>query len=448
MLKRLKGEVLWRLAHTALATMWQDMVSHRGAYDERPGVQLLVTSLLGQIYGILSRNQTIRMTSQAFHVLAFSWAKQCGISGHDAPPVDPPAPLAESDGSKDRYWRRWVASSIQQRAMLAHFAIDGLISRTMGTSTSARHLSNRLPLRCDDGAFAAQNADDFLLAVQTAQTHSTDVSFRSMLSQLLSRGDAIALPPYAASSFNIMVLLEGLQSFLSDTEDERIGPNYAERAPLLSHALVHIYQAVTNDPESIPMNDHERLEALLRWHALCLEAIINTSKLCRVICRAHDIQYDLWMQDNGLTLEIDLISWPRTPDGRRALLHAVAIQGIVEDLPRGRAHAIHMPSSLFASATVCATFSLAGANTVNLPSTVSWEEILTPSERHRGVPEPSETYRFIQGEPDSTTVAFGAYRNLAYEFNSMQKLFGCLATQWGVAAQMGEVVRQWAALFH
>ena len=428
--------------------MWQDMISHRGPYDERPGTQLLVTSLLGQIYGILSRNQTIRMTSQAFHVLAFSWAKQCGISGHDAPLTDPCAPLDESEQSKDLYWRQWIAGSIQQRAMLAHFAIDGLISRTMGTSTSARHLSNRLHLRCDDGVFAAQNADEFLLAVQTARMHSTSLSFRSMLSRLLSDGDTIALPPYVATAFNIMVLLEGLQSFLSDTEDERVGPNYAERAPLLSHALVHIYQAIIKDPEILPMNNYERLEALLRWHALCLEAIINTSKLCRAISRAHDIQYDLWMQDNGLTLEIDLIDWPRTPDGRRALLHAVAIQGIIEDLPRGRAHAIHMPCSLFASATICATFSLAGANTVNLPSTVSWEEVVTPSEHHRGVPEPSETYKFIQGESDSTTVAFGAYRNLAYEFNSMQKLFDCLTTQWGVATQMGEVVRQWAALLH
>jgi hypothetical protein len=35
---------------------------------------------------------------------------------------------------------------------------------------------------------------------------------------------------------------------------------------------------------------------------------------------------------------------------------------------------------------------------------------------------------------------------LLYEFNSIQKLFGCLSTQWGVAHDMGKVVDQWATL--
>lgn len=51
---RKQGEVLWRLAHTALATMWQDMISHQASYDPGPGIQLLITSALSQVYGALS----------------------------------------------------------------------------------------------------------------------------------------------------------------------------------------------------------------------------------------------------------------------------------------------------------------------------------------------------------------------------------------------------------
>src|SRR4051794_11390150 len=52
-----KGETLWHLAHTAIATSWQTLITHRGEYDSCEGVQLVITAVLGQIYGTLSRNR-------------------------------------------------------------------------------------------------------------------------------------------------------------------------------------------------------------------------------------------------------------------------------------------------------------------------------------------------------------------------------------------------------
>lgn len=64
-----KGEALWKLAHTAVATSWHTMISLKGDYDTCSGVQLVTTALLSQIYAILSSNRTLRMTSQIFHGL-------------------------------------------------------------------------------------------------------------------------------------------------------------------------------------------------------------------------------------------------------------------------------------------------------------------------------------------------------------------------------------------
>jgi hypothetical protein len=50
-----KGEALWRLAHTALATSWQSLITHRGQYDGVKGLQLVLTALLGQVYAALSK---------------------------------------------------------------------------------------------------------------------------------------------------------------------------------------------------------------------------------------------------------------------------------------------------------------------------------------------------------------------------------------------------------
>ena len=420
------------------------MISHRGPYDDRPGVQLLMAAMLGQIYGILSRNPVIRMTSQGFHVMAFSWAKQCGISGHDAAPSDPPMPLDESDYIKEQFWRRWAACHLRQRAMLAHYTIDGLLSRSMGTSTSARHLSNRLDLRNDDHAFTASTLEGFLGVIRTSSPQIPRLTFRSMFGQLLSHGDVIGLTPANISPFNIMVLLEGLQSFLSDTEDERIGPNYAERAPLLSHALLHLHRAITDHSNS-NMDFNESLESMLRWHSICLEAIINTSKLCRALCLAQDIEYDLCARGDGLSVDFDLTLWSSTIDGRRALLHAIAIQDIIEQIPRGRGHSMNTPSSLFASATIRATFCLSGTWLAKIPSHIAWEQVVVPSYQVEAPCDQSilSTMAFMRGDFNGVN---GTQRNLAYEFNSTEKLFDSLATQWGVSAQMGVVIRQWTAL--
>lgn len=50
-----KGEAIWRLAHTAVATSWQILIRHRGQYDSCSGIQLVLTALLGQTYAYLSR---------------------------------------------------------------------------------------------------------------------------------------------------------------------------------------------------------------------------------------------------------------------------------------------------------------------------------------------------------------------------------------------------------
>jgi hypothetical protein len=58
----------------------------------------------------------------------------------------------------------------------------------------------------------------------------------------------------------------------------------------------------------------------------------------------------------------------------------------------------------------------------------------------------SDTMRYIH---DAWNPDFGRVpttRNLLYESNSMQKLFSCLSTQWGVAINMAKVVDQWVAL--
>jgi Fungal specific transcription factor domain len=105
-----KGELLWRLGHTAVATSWQTLISLRGPHDKCGGVQLVLTALLGQKYAFLSSNADIRTTEFVFHGLGFYWARTCGmysISESHQPYI--PA-LDASEYDKKFLWEVWAAS--------------------------------------------------------------------------------------------------------------------------------------------------------------------------------------------------------------------------------------------------------------------------------------------------------------------------------------------------
>jgi hypothetical protein len=206
---------------------------------------------------------------------------------------------------------------------------------------------------------------------------------------------------------------------------------------------------------SLHFSAAERLEILLRWHTICLDTMINSTVLSRHVCSRYDIPQHVSGGCRTTRVGFDLIKWANTEDAKRAVLHAVAIQDIIEQLPRGRAHVVHMPSSLFAAATIYVVFTLAGVATVNLPRNIVWQDaLLSHSDLHLGhddirPPSGSETRRFVatdQGLPPVFTG--GAVRNLLYELNSIQKLFRCLSSQWGIAHDMEDIVAQWIQLCH
>ncbi|KUJ07826.1 uncharacterized protein LY89DRAFT_789492 [Mollisia scopiformis] len=438
-----KGEALWRLAHVAVTTSWEVLITHRGPYDSCQGVQLVVTALLAQIYGALSKNRVIRTTSQAFHALGFFWARQCTSSL----PSPLPSPNA-SESEKNTAWRTWAAKEIQQRALLGHYLVDGLISRMSGETPSVRHTANALGLPSTEISFEARTADEWLTHMRSQET--TQFSFRKIISSLfLPEGQALL--HHTFSAFSLRVILEGLQSLVSDVDSDEalIGvPTKSE----LRRALAQLHESIAASPN---LSNPERLELFLRWHTICLDACKDSSLLCRSVCKQYNIAQHVVATKQADDQQLDLVSWANTEDARRALVHAIAIQEIVEQLPRGRAHVIHIPSSLFASATVYCVFSLAGQTTVRLPAVVDWQSVL--STRYEDVGsgqlgeggDVCETRKYVRGEYAAGVFgATGAGKNLLYELNSMQKLFRCLCSQWGIAYDMEDVIDQWISLCH
>jgi hypothetical protein len=393
----------------------------------------------------------IRTASQAFHALGFFWARQCALADSEPYCIDDLPSLDASEEEKNMAWRRWAAKEIQQRALLGHYLVDGLISRMSGEIPSVRHAANQLGLPSTEAAFEARSADEWLDVMQSQERNPTQYSFRKIISSLFQPAGHVPGMPSNLSAFSLRVILEGLQSLVSDCDSDDVALVGVPSKFELRRALAQIHEKIS---ASANISEPERLEIFLRWHTICLDACKDSSLLCRSVCSRYGVTQHVCPGRDAKKPELDLVSWANTEDARRALLHAIAIQEIVEQLPRGRAHVIHIPSSLFASATVYCVFSLAGLTTVNLPSSVDWQSVL--SSGYESVPllgnsdatDASETRRYIRGEMSSLFGSVGTAENLLYELNSMQKLFRCLSSQWGIAYDMEDIIDQWMALCH
>ncbi|KAJ5171257.1 uncharacterized protein N7500_004040 [Penicillium coprophilum] len=427
-----KGEALWRLAHTALSTSWQSLITHIGPYDACKGVQLMITALLGQIYGALSKNRAIRTTSQVFHPLGFLWARHCGMYESEPYSIDNLPSIDATAAEKEDQWRIWAAREIQQRVLLAYYVLDGLVAQAASDGASSRHVANPLSLPSCEEAFDSSTADGWLTHMHAQKPDPS--SFRAIFRSLF--------PP-----------VEGLQSLISDSDDDELAVG-APSPSDVRRALAQVHETISM---SIHFSAAERLEILLRWHTVCLDTMINSTVLSRHVCSRYNICQYVSSGCGTIRPGFDLVKWADSSDARRAVLHAVAIQDIVEQLPRGRAHVVHMPSSLFAAATIYVVFSLAGVATVNLPRNIVWQDaLLSYSDLNLGHEDiqplsGSETKRFVENGNGTSSVPLsigGAVRNLLYELNSMQKLFRCLSSQWGIAHDMEDIISQWIQLCH
>jgi hypothetical protein len=366
----------------------------------------------------------------------------------DAFSLDDLPSLDASPAEKDRQWKTWAAHEIQRRVLLAQYILDGLVSSASGNPTSTRHAANQLGLPCDESLFEASTADEWLLKMRSQPISTT--SFKDIFRSLFLPIDMGRLPEHTLTSFSLRVILEGVQSLVSDSID---GPSVGvPTQPEIRRALAQVHESITKNK----ISESETLEALLRWHSICLDAAADSSMLCRHLCARYNIPQHVLGGSKSLKAGLDLVAWAKTEDARRALLHAVAIQDIVEQLPRGRAHVLHMPSSLFAAATVYSVFSLAGHTTVNLPRVIDWKDVLFTEvdpcvilgDLAGTSAGSSATRRFVRGEKLSGSGYESLTRNLLYELNSMQKLFRCLSSQWGLAHDMESLLNSWISLCH
>ena len=432
-----KGEILWRLAHTAVTTSWHDLINHRGPYDGCCGVQLVMTALLGQLYAILSRNDTLRKTAQIFHSLGFYWSRQSRLYDIDQNVINVPA-LNAAPEEKLRAWKLWAARETQLRALLGHYILDGLIAQNAGSPTCQRHASNPLPLASNDTLYQAGTADDWIVQMETSR--ACTLTFRDYFNQLFSDSAVPQSWTSDPSVFSDRVILEGLNSLVLERNDSPLETVGIPSKHAISRALGCFF-GLMSSKEALRTNEH--LEALLRWHFISLDAATDCGLLCRTMCETHQVSQTI-LGARRPASTFHLATWARTPGARRALLHAIAIEDTLQQLPIGRANALHVPSSIFAAAMIYCGFLLAGISSTATPSVLDWTKLMvTDALGDSTANVDAEMQAFLEGNasPHGSKI-----RNLFYDAKRLSTMLQNFSRPWGVSTAMQQVLEQLLAL--
>ena len=434
------GEALWKLAHISVATSWQNLMNHQGQHDSCHGLQLVLTALLGQTYAILSRNSQLRMTAQIFHSLGFYWARRCGM--YDEARINLQAPLLSApDDDKIVQWKKWAARETQLRAILGHYLLDGQIAHYSSSPTCQRHISNPLQLPCSDKTWDASAANEWIVAMTDGEQHR--LSFRSLFSAVFSQRIPMSHLNFRLSHFSAQVVLEGIYALVLESGGEWSDTVAMPSRYDVSRALARLYYCLQRTPD---MSASDKSNALLRWHALSIDLCVDSVGLCRDLCYQLDVGSRVFRAARLASKE-DSRVWTTTAPARLVLLHAIAMTGIVQQLPIHSIQTVHGPSSLISAATVFAKFVSDKVSTTNVPEDVDWVEamsidleMLSPQkikDLNLGV---SPFVKYLVGvQNDSTFVS----RNIFFDLNTLHTFVRSLKRPWGVSADVQHVLDGW-----
>lgn len=385
-----------------------------------------------------SQSAKLRHMAQTLHGWAFSWARTLGMFDLPLRGLEAVLRQTQSPEVKHAAWQQWANVEMQRRVVCGLFVVDAQLARYAGGMPLGRHVSNPLQCVASDAAFAASTPEAWISEMEKAPPDAP--TFREIFLTLCGERSARTSPQL--SPMSTLVVLEGIQALISESiaaGGATIGtPSQADIVDTLDYIR---YSFLTRLGDTI-----DGVELRIRWHTLCIDAIADSVQLSRSICSTSQQLFCIGQSQSGPHSNIK--AWTRSAEARVALLHAIAIQDLAQRLHLGRAHALSMPTAVFASATIHYAFLCSDISELRIPTYYEWQDVhayMFAKDRAFGtdmVQKSSKLHDYLQGRPVQSD-----YKTL----NPRQGLYKCqvvlrtMASQWGVAREMLDLLAPWTS---
>lgn len=374
--------------------------------------------------------------AQTAHGWAFAWARKLGMFEIPDWTTGDRPDMAMSAEEKYDMWKAWANVESCRRTTLGLFMIDAQLARYNGGLPVGKHVLNPLSCATPDSIFNAATADDWVLEMN--RNWKRPPSFRELYLSIFDVESAREMP--LKSPFSVAVLLEGIQAVISERSAASGNAVGIPSDHNITQALLNLWTSCLETPNS----DVDMLELRLRWHTLCLDLSVDSVQLFRKICDRSSEQNVFCAGQTPLGASEDSTDWTQSVGGRRALLHAVAIQDLAGRLYLGRAYAASTPSTIFAAATVYCAFCHAGQAEIRVPGQVDWRLVYVNSTFEKDVASNISSYRqFLQGDELQSSYKSIHLRHSLYQFQAMLQT---ISSQWGIAGEMRDLLLPWTLL--
>ncbi|KIW48483.1 uncharacterized protein PV06_01063 [Exophiala oligosperma] len=435
-----KGELLWEIAQAAASTQWNYSyeLTLRHVAGDYPNTQIVGCALLGQVYAMMSKSAKLRHMAQTLHGWALSWARTLGMFDLTLRGLEGLPDRAQTTQAKHAAWQQWADVEMQRRIVCGLFVVDAQLARYARGVPLGRHVSNPLHCIASDAIFTASTPEAWISQMEEALEDTP--TFREIFLTLFRTRSACTLPQL--SPFSTLVLLEGFQALISESNAAGAGTVGTPSQLEIIDALGHIQQScLARLGDTI-----DAVELRIRWHTLCIDAITDSVQLFRNICNTSQ---KIFCIGQGLPgTRSDIKSWTRSAEARAALLHANTIQHLAQRLHLGRAHALSMPAAVFASATIYYAFFGLGDHEIRIPARYECKDVhayMFSKARAldtQAAQKSSTLHDYLLGRPvksDYRTV------NLRQGLYQCQIILRTMASQWGIAKDMLDILVSWTS---
>lgn len=340
--------------------------------------------------------------------------------------------VAESMSMKEKTWRDWASQEALRRSILGYYILDGLMADLSGRPTTVRHLNNILPIPSDDALFHAATADEWLTEIQK---QGDDGLTFSQLYESILEGKPIQCKPL--SCLTIRVILEGVHSCVGEHKSKN--PRTTREIPSLAD-LYNVLIQLRLD-HILRLSPPDRIEHEIRWHVICINVVL------------HLLETQQHLNDPAQAGFADCVNtWMSSLNLRCALLHSTAILDLCQQLSLGRSLCMHIPSALFAAATVYTSILHCLVQTKEtqclwIPDIGDWDDVRRlvfgelPSTSNT-LQDGSAIASFLSCSPLELS-SKAPVRNLRSDITTMLGLLQQLSVYMGISRELGDTVTRW-----